>query len=169
MAKRTSKSLGEHFLRGEIRWAKVLGDPVDNYQGDGKEWTFDLVLDESSLSKIEELGYEHLKDLKDENDTVKRKGCVLRMKKKFNPDHPYPIKVVDKDGKSWNDEALIGNGSLVDVKIEAISFGKMMGLYPRAIRVNKHVAYEAKDPFADFDEDDVEAPVDTLGDDDLPF
>ena len=39
------------FVTGEIWWCKALGNPVDNYDGDVKEWTLDFVPDDTDFLK----------------------------------------------------------------------------------------------------------------------
>src|SRR5690606_474304 len=66
-----------------------------------------------------------------------------------------PIEVVDILGKPWPEDKLIGNGSVVDVKFAVVDYGpgKKHGVYPRKIRVLKHVPYET-DGFEPLSEDD---------------
>ena len=155
--------------RGEFHWAKVLGDPVKDFDGTNREWTFDFVpIDPKALgAKLKKLGV----------------GDRLRVKEGHLDDRPYmtlkqkevrndgginkPPMVVDAAGQPWNQQNLIGNGSVGDVKFDVVDFGpkKYNGVYPRALRVLKHVAY-APQAFDSLDEDDefYDAVADVISD-----
>ena len=142
-----------HVIRGVGRWMKVLGDPVDNFGKDGKEWVFDLTPDANGKKLLKKLKLD---------DRIKNKaddrGDFITMKQratKMNGEANRPINVVDKFGKQWDRNEKLGNGTDVDVKFNIKDYGpgKRMGVYPQAIMVLNHVAYEAQD-FAPLSEDD---------------
>lgn len=139
-------------LRGKAMFAKILGDPIPNYNKDGKEWKMDFVLQPSSIKELKEAGI---------GDRVKTKidylegAPFLSFKHKFVDENTKPIKVVDVQGNEWDQKKLIGNGSDVDVKFVVMDFGpgKKKGVYIRSVRVLKLVPYERKE-FDELSEDD---------------
>ena len=66
-----------------------------------------------------------------------------------------PIEIVDILGKPWNQDTLIGNGSVVDVKFVVMDFGpgKKKGVYIRGVRVLDLVPYYGGS-FGALDEED---------------
>lgn len=144
------------YIRGTSWYCKLLGDPVLNYNKDGKEWTIDVQLDPSGVKQVKSLGlgsriknkdndmgdYLHFK----QSETITVAGEVKVMD---------PPKVVDSKGNTWDPEKKIGNGSVIDVKFEVKDYGvgKQKGVYLKAVRVLKHVPYEPND-FAPLSEDD---------------
>jgi hypothetical protein len=148
MAKRNSFT-----IRGKAHWAKVLGEPVNNYAGDGREWTLDLTPDEKGVELLKELGIDsRLKNKDDERgDFIAFRQREKRMDGSLNK----RISVSDKSGEPWPQDKLIGNGSVVDLKFNFKDYGKgkYPGVYPQAIRVLEYVPYQAVE-FAPLDEDD---------------
>lgn len=143
-------------LRGAASFAKILGDPVLNYNKDGKEWKMDLQLtDKGALKELKALGI---------SDKVKQKETYLNgdphltfkqseFRKNGKPN--FPIRVVDITGAAWPQEKLIGNGSIVDVKFVVMDHGvgKNKGMYIRSVRVVKLETY-APQEFDAIAEDD---------------
>jgi hypothetical protein len=164
-----------HYLRGKLHWTKVLGDPVDNYGKDGKEWVFDLALDADGVKQVKSIKVNGKPAL-----TIKNKGddrgdfVTFKQKYRELPNGKFTTapKVADATGTAWDQNTKIGNGSDADVKFEVVDYGKTMyaGIYPRAIRVLKHVAYAEQD-FSPLSEDDKffkkasdsETPFDSYG------
>ncbi len=143
-----------HYIRGVGRWMKVLGDPVDNFGKDGKEWVFDLTPDADGKKLLKKLKLDdRIKNKGDDRDdfiTMKQRAT------KMNGEANRPINVVHPDGKTqWDPSNKLGNGTVVDVKFNIKDYGpgKRMGVYPQAIRVLEHVEYAAQD-FAPLTEDD---------------
>lgn len=141
-----------HYLNGKVFWAKILGDPVDNYQKDGKEWTMDFVPDKEGLATLKNLGLE--KKIRNKDD---ERGDFIQLRQReyrANGKKNDPITVVDAKNRPWNRETKIGNGSDVEVKIDVADYGKgkPMGVYPRAVRVLDLVAY-VRQEFAELPED----------------
>lgn len=150
------------FISGKLSWAKVLGEPVPNYNKDAREWTFELEPDEKGLQTL----IKH-----DLSDRIKGKGYnigtkgqhkdrdpFIQLKKsEFNKDgNPNPpIRIYDSNDAEWdpknNDKGaptnLIGNGSTADVKLDVRDYGpgKKKGIYPVAIRVNELVPYQSSE------------------------
>lgn len=144
------------FARGKIYWAKVFGDPVLNYGKDGKEWKFDFEPSEKSLAKIKEAG---ITDRLKEDKKGLIKGPFLHFKQpelKKDGSPNIPFRVVDAQGKEWDPETLLGNGTDVDVKFDVVDYGagKFAGVYARGIRVLRHVPYEGGAGFEPLSEDD---------------
>jgi hypothetical protein len=142
-----------HVIRGVVHWAKVLGDPVMNYQGDGREWTVDLTPDAEGIAKLEELG---LGDrIKDKGDDRGRFMQFRQREKRKDGSLNRSIAVMDVDGNPWPATDLIGNGSTVDLKFEYKDYGagKFAGVYPQAIRILERKEYVPQH-FAPLDDDD---------------
>jgi hypothetical protein len=45
-----------HYATGKVFWAKVLGEPVANYNRDGYEWTFEFTPDDEGEALFKQLG-----------------------------------------------------------------------------------------------------------------
>jgi hypothetical protein len=142
----TSKAV--EFLSGRLFWAKVTGNPVPNYGGDAREWTFEFEPDEKGVAilKTHKLD-DRLKEKEDAKNPDKGRFLVLR-KKEFSMDGKEnpPIRIYDSEDNAWGG-ALIGNGSAADVKIDIRDYGvgKKKGIYPVAIRVTDLVAYQSSE------------------------
>lgn len=141
------------FVKGKIYWAKVVGKPVNNYEGDAREWTFDFVPENTTFLKQHGL----LDRLKEPRGVIEKP--FLRLKKpeldsegKLND----PIKIVDADNKAWG-SALIGNGSSVDLRLTVADWGrgKKKSIWTKAIRVTDLVEYKSNE-FAGMDNSDDE-------------
>lgn len=131
-------------------WAKVLGDPVPNYNRDGNEWTFDFVPDKESMKLIK--GLNPGPKLKNKGDD---RGDFIQFKQKAEradgtPNRP--ITVVDARNRLWNHDVKIGNGSKVEVKFNVVPYKTTVGVYPQAIRVLELVEY-VRQEFAPLPED----------------
>lgn len=150
------------YVRGTLHWAKVIGDPVDNYNKDGKEWVSDLALDKDGVKQLKgiKLNGKNVFNIKDKDDergefiTFKQKYRTWTDKTTGEEKHSEPIKIMDAAGKKW-DGSKIGNGTAADVKLKIVDYGKSMypGVYPMAIRILEHVPYESND-FAPLSSDD---------------
>jgi len=143
-------------FRGKAQYAKVLGEPMLNYNKDGKEWKLDLVLaDKGTLAEAKKLGIGDR--IKQKDDYVDGQNYMTFKQAEFKRDGTAndPIKVTDILGNPWPKDKLIGNGSDVDVKFVVIDYGpgKKSGVYIRSIRVLKLVEYNKKE-FDDLPEDD---------------
>lgn len=137
------------FVSGTIQWAKIVGDRAlsPNYDGDAREWTFDLIPDNTDFLKEHKL-LDRLKTDKDGNDYIRIK------KPEFNKDGEKnePFRIYDADDTPWGEERLIGNGSRCDFKLDIRDWGpgKKKSIYAAAIRVTEHVPY-ASSEFAGMD------------------
>lgn len=133
------------FLSGKLYWAKVLGDPRPNYQGDAREWTFEFEPNEEGLKVLKQ--HKLTDRLKDKYDDRGR-FIVLRkteLNKDGNPNPP--IRIYDANNEDWDRSVLIGNESEADVKIDIRDYGlgKKKGVYPVAIRVTSLVPYQSSE------------------------
>ena len=165
------------FISGKIMWAKVLGEPALNYSKDGRQWSFEVELDEKSLQTLIKHGLA---------DRIKGKGYKLGTKGQHKDREPFiqfrktelnkegnkndPIRIYDAEDNKWdpmlNDKGqptnLIGNGSLGDVKLSVRDYGvgKQLGVYPDAIRITEHVEYEGGgSEFGSYDNEGDETPA----------
>lgn len=149
-------------FKGELHWAKVLGDPVPGYDPSEKEWTFDVTVDDTARQVLTDLGLaDKIKNKDDDRGdfmTFKRKGI------KSDGEPAKPIQVVDKNKNPWPEDKLLGNGTVAAVQFIADewTYGKKSGIRaaPLKIMILEHVEY-AKDELTEFmDADDF---------DDVPF
>lgn len=143
MAENTTDAM----VRGRASYCKMLPQQSHpNYNRDGFEWTLDVYeLRKQDLETLKALGV---------GDRIKQKDSYLdgepyfKFKQKCeraDGKKNDPVPVVDAEGRPWNPDNLIGNGSLLDVKFVVMDFGrgKPMGVYPRSIRVLDWVPYMA--------------------------
>lgn len=140
------------FVKGKVYWAKIF-TPVDNYEGTGKEWTYEFEPDDVSFLKEHRL----LDRLKDKNATGGRGEYLILKKPEKNKDDEKndPIRVYTEDDKPW-DGSPLGNGTEVDVKLSIVDWGKgkKKSIYTTAIRVTKHIPYVSNE-FAGMDSGEV--------------
>lgn len=158
-----------HYMTGVANWAKILGDPVINYNKDGNEWTIDVTPDKEGLKLLKELKIDD--KLKNKGD---ERGDFIQFKQKekqANGKDNYRITVCDARNRVWDQDVKIGNGSTVEVKFKVIDYGvgKPTGVYPQAVRVLEHKPYERVE-FAPLPEDNKYVqnfadPVEDFGDD----
>ena len=145
------------IITGNAHWAKVIGDPKPGYDGNSREWSLDVAIDESTVEFFKEQGLS--KRIKNKGDD---KGDFVTFKRKeFKFDgetRNQPIRVVDHQKNPWPDDKLIGNGSKV-----AVNFGindTRYGLHPTilALQVIDLVEYEGGDneDFGTFNDDGTE-------------
>lgn len=144
------------FIRVPVMYAKVLGAPVPTYDKTAKEWTIEAVLDKETSKVFKDLGV---------GDRIKTKEKFLdgtphfhfkRPERRKDGEFNKPIPIVDAAGNAWDQEKLIGNGSVCDIKFNFVDFGtgKFPGVYIQGIRVLKHIPYEATgfEPLSEDDE-----------------
>jgi len=145
------------YLHGKLYWAKIFGKPRPNYDGDANEWTFEFEPDEDSVRQLEGAGIgDRLKDKRGKKGYEGREPYLTLKRSELTKDGEKNehIRVVDADNKNWNGGQL-GNLTEADVKVTVVDYGprKKHGVYPVAIRVLEHVAYEPDEfkPLADSD------------------
>ncbi len=171
-------------LRGELNWAKIVGK-ARPYTGNprydkGPEWTVDLTPDAESRKKIKEAGIEgKLREPTGEKDTRTETYMSFRLLEngKDGEKNPPP-RIVNVRNEPW-DDSLIGNGSIGEIKVKVVDYGKSVakGTYMQAVRVLKHVPYDGGSGFEPLSEEDEffaapetneDPPFDTDLDDDVP-
>lgn len=127
------------FVKGKIYWPKILGAPRLNYEGDGKEWTYEFEPEDTTFLKEHKL----LDRLKDKYED--RKPYLNLKKPEYTKDGEKnePIRVYNEDNELWDPARLLGNGTEVDAKLRIVDYGKgkKQGIYTTALRVTKHVSY----------------------------
>lgn len=137
------------YVEGEVYWAKIVGDKAlhDNYDGDAREWSYELVPNDTGFLKEHRL-LDRLKDKDDPKNPDKGNYLVLR-KPELNKDGEKndPIAIYDHvDGKDieW-DNRLIGNGTKVVAKLSITDWGKgkKKSIYTQALRIVDLVPYES--------------------------
>lgn len=142
-------------IRGKTSYAKILGDPVLNYSGDGKEWKMDLEITNETKKELKALGIADR--VKTKAEYLDGKPFITFRQRELRPtgEPNRPITVVDAAGNAWPEDRLIGNGSTVDVKFTVVDYGKgkMKGVYISDVRVLELVPY-AKTAFEPLDETD---------------
>lgn len=172
------------FVRGKVYWPKIVGDGAlhDNFDGDAREWSYELVPDDTTFLKDHGL-LDRLKDKEDAKNPDKGRFLVLR-KPELNKEGEKndPIRIYDENNEPWDDR-MIGNGSEVVAKLTIVNWGKgkKSSIWTTAIRVENLVPYES-DEFSAYDGEEgkpkkkkaapkKKAPPaeDFDGDDDIPF
>lgn len=136
------------FVPGTIYWAKIIGAPRPNYDGDAREWSYDLVPDDTTFLKEQRL----LDRLKEGKEPMK--GDFIRLKKpEFTKDGDKnePIRIYNSNNEAWDDK-LLGNGTRVVAKLQIVDWGKgkKKSIYTQALRVEELVPYESN-AFGAFD------------------
>ena len=158
-----NKDVTTLVYRGKVQYAKILGDPVLNYNKDGQEWKFDFIPnDEASAAKeLKGLGVgDRLRALDDSEGNPRYDGQKYMVFKqnatRKDGSANKPITVVDITGKPWPPEVLLGNDTVVDLKFVVIDNGKgkFHGVYPRSLRVLELVPFSKSEfePIAETDE-----------------
>lgn len=150
-------------------WAKLNPTkPVDNYNGDGTEWTLQARFPASREAEIEQLNLGKINPVKDD---AKMRQLNLRKKAtKADGSAAVPVGVVDAF-KNEMDPTIIGNGSVGNIivmqrpyEIKNPKTGKVtksgVSTTLTKVQVTKLVKYESKGNFIDFDEE--EATVNEL-------
>jgi hypothetical protein len=142
-----------HIIRGQLFWAKVLGQPIKNDYTGTRQWSVDVSPNADGLAELKRL---KLTPKIKENSKTKGQGKYIafrqeEFKKDGSPNDP--IQITDIQGNPWPENVKIGNGSVGDVKFSYTDFGTTKGNYIKAIRILKHVPYVAQE-FAPLSEDD---------------
>lgn len=137
------------FGTGKIYWPKIVGDRAlhDNYDGDARQWAFELAPDDTSFLKEHKL-LDRLKDKEDAKNPDKGEFLYLR-KPEFDRDgnKNEPIRIYNEDNEPWPENVLIGNGTSVDYKLSIVDYGKgkKSGIYTAALRITDLVPYESNE------------------------
>ncbi len=145
------------YVTGKIYWAKIVGDQAlhDNYDGDGKEWSFELAPDDEGAFLKEHKLLDRVKDKEDSKNPDKGSFIILK-KPEFDKDgkKQEPFRVYDNTeglNEPWDDR-LIGNGTAVVAKLQIVDWGgtKKKSIYCQALRVETLVPYD-RDEFAGYE------------------
>ena len=149
-------------FRGKLQYAKVLGEPVLNYNKDGQEWKFDFIPNDpdGAAKELKAVGVaDRLRSLEDSDGNPRYDGqkyMTFKQNAERKDGTPnYPIRVVDALNEPWPEDKMLGNDTVADVKFVVIDNGKgkFNGVYPRSIRVLDHVEYKNEE-FEPLDEND---------------
>lgn len=148
------------YLRGETSFAKLLGEPLPNFAKDGFEWKMDLKIDPQDIKTLKAAGVADRVKIKEGyldgapylTIKVKAERTDPKTGEKVKNDPPV---IVDKAQEPWPANKLIGNGSIVDVKLTVRDWGagRPKGIYLNKTRVLKLVPY-GNDDFPELDEND---------------
>lgn len=139
------------FVEGTVYWAKIFGDPVLNYEKDGREWTYELVPDNVDFLKKAGL-LDRLKSKPDAKNPDKGDYLMLKKPEFDSKGKPNtPIRVYDDEDAAW-DGRLLGNGTRVVAKLSIVDWGKgkKQSIYTTALRVEELVPY-ASNEFGSYD------------------
>ena len=135
------------FVTAPIYWAKVLGEPRPNYDGDAREWTVEVEVTDELRDHLKT--HRLLDRVKDKNATGGRGEYIVLKKKELTKEgnKNSPIRIYDSEDQPWDETKLLGNGTIADVKITIADYGvgKKKGLYPEAIRVQTLVPYQSSE------------------------
>lgn len=164
MTTQAQTQLSNTVIKGlTFYWVKLNPTkPVDNYNGDGTEWTLQARFPKSREAEIEQLNLGKINPVKDD-----AKMCQLNLRKKATKadgSAAVPVGVVDAF-KNDMDPNIIGNGSEGNVivmqrpyEIKNPKTGKVtksgVSTTLTKVQVTKLVKYESKGNFIDFDEED---------------
>lgn len=192
------KKMETTIIQAKAHWCKLIGKPRDTYDGKNKEWTVDLELDKNSLLALKEFGIDrfYVKAGKPNKDGTKNELTgkpILRLDRKAtrgDGSAANPVPLVGPNGQPWDQAKLIGNGSVVNVKITKFEV-KLPGQplrqkpYLLELQVWDHVEYEGNGSSGGFptknvaaaDDWGIEEPASTGGptravadfDDEIPF
>ena len=127
------------LIRGKIKWAKILGEPVWGYENTFKEWSCDVYVDKDTVARLEAEG---LKDrIKDKGNGPYIRFSRKELKADGSPNQP--IRVVDHKGEAWDKSKKIGNGSVVNVNFATNEYKKgKFSANILSLQVWEHVPYE---------------------------
>ena len=159
---KTKNDVTTLVFRGRLQYARVLGDPVLNYNKDGQEWKFDFIPNDpkGAAKELQAAGVrDRLRSLPDSDDNPRYDGAEY-MSFKQNAERKdgtpnTPIRVETLTGNPWPEDVLLGNDTVADVRFVVIDNGKgrFHGVYPRSIRVLDLVEYKSKE-FDEISEED---------------
>lgn len=145
------------IFQAKAHWCKLLGKPRPSYDGKKNEWVVDLLLDKDALKILKDFGIDrsYVKKGKPNKDktpnelTGKPVMKLVRNELRADGSKANPVDIRDENGQPWDPTKLIGNGSVVNVKIMKFEV-KLPGQpvrmkpYMLAMQVWDHVPYESK-------------------------
>ena len=133
--------MATYYFSGEARYPK-LDKPVDKYNPeDGKEWTIDVKLDDTSEALFEESGCQ-LRKSKDGLGFRTFRRPVSKVIGDKIVEFSAPA-VLDETNAEMDPEVVktIGNGSKVTIKVDIYGTRKGKGHQLEAVRVDELVPY----------------------------
>lgn len=105
------------LVQGKAYYARIVGAPHPNKFKEGiNQWSFDLSIDEEEADKLLKAGMKksYLRNKDDERGTfISFSRDDVRTDK--TPGKPYHI--VDAQNREWDQNTLIGNGSVLNVAV----------------------------------------------------
>lgn len=176
-----------------VYFAKVF-EPQNKYQSTDKEYAFTVFVDGDTREKLElpfdeggaainkelkEVGkdrnkkkrikYPLSKQLKEEGfsyDEVEGlHGMQLSLDEFSKKGRKNVLKVVDSEGNDWPKDKLLGNGTVVHVKLWGyVNQDEQLVVYPNLIVVVEHVPYESSGQGGVIEDDVLGISVDMSGD-----
>lgn len=104
------KGINSDLKMVTVEWVKCAQDNPDEFKGT-KKWCMDVLLSESLAKALKDKGF-NVKANKEGKDYIRpHKKCMVGAKPQIAP------KFVGRDGKTEVDPAIVGNGSVVNVKV----------------------------------------------------
>ena len=128
------------YVSGKVKWFRALGEPHMDEMAGRTMWSFDFHPDDvKAMAKM-------IADRKI-NKTLKDKGegkfiAVTRNGKKRDGEDMPPIIIVDAEGKKWDQNTKVGNGSAVTLKfhLNESKYGNLF--WVEAVKIDEHIPYE---------------------------
>jgi hypothetical protein len=142
-----------HYFTGKTKWPKIRPDRPDDYQG-VKAWKIPVYLDKDNIKALQDAGL-RMRPKKDED------GSFVTFRRPLNKEIGGkivdfdPPTVIDKNNQPL-DPKIIGNGSVVTVKISAFDTRMGKGHRLESVRVEELVEYK---PDAQADENQAKPAV----------
>lgn len=106
-------SLRTYIVQGKAKWTKLLGEPRPGYDESSKEWSVDLYLDEEGKKEFLASGADKFYVKSNEDGEFVR---FVRKATKADGSAGRPVSVEDDHGQPWDQQRLIGNGSILNIK-----------------------------------------------------
>lgn len=141
------------IINGTAYWAKVVGAPGWGYKKQHKEWSIDVAISEDTRKALLAAGVDGA-SIKNKGD---EKGDFLtfrRRETKANGDPGKPIAIVDAKGNDWDGKTLIGNGTLIQVKLALNEQEGKKTFKPGLIKIRVVKLVEFEGRASDGDDDD---------------
>lgn len=113
------------IIQAKAHWCKLLGKPRDSYDGKKQEWSVDIEWDKEGLKALQEFGIDrfYVKKGKPNKDgspsalTGKPVTKLTRNALRSDGSKANPVVIRDENGEPWDTSVLIGNGSVVNLKL----------------------------------------------------
>lgn len=121
----TKEKMEVKIIQAKAYWCKLLGKPRPSYDGKNLEWSVDVVFDKEGVKALQEFGIDRFyvkkgKPNKDNTPNELTGKPVIKFVRKStkadgSPTNPVPIR--NETGDPWDPTKLIGNGTVVNIKI----------------------------------------------------